>query len=159
MVPLGISSAAAVSVGRAVGAGDPAGARAAGWTAVIVGALFSSCAALCFLSFAGQIAGFYTHDPETIRVAVSLLGIAAAYQIFDSIQIISTGALRGLGNTRTAMVWNLLGYWIIGLPLGCWLCFVCGWGIVGLWDGLCAAILLAACGLGIELKTTAGYLT
>jgi multidrug resistance protein, MATE family len=159
MVPLGISSAAAVSVGRAVGAGDPAGARAAGWTAVIVGALFSSCAALCFLSFPGQIAGFYTHDPETIRVAVSLLGIAAAYQIFDSIQIISTGALRGLGNTRTAMVWNLLGYWIIGLPLGCWLCFVRGWGIVGLWDGLCAAILLAACGLGIELKTTAGYLT
>jgi MATE family multidrug resistance protein len=159
MVPLGISSAAAVSVGRALGAGDPAGARASGWTAVTVGVLFSSCAALCCLCFPRQIAELYTHDAATIRVAVTLLRIAAAYQIFDSIQIISTGALRGLGNTRTAMVWNLLGYWIVGLPLGCWLCFVRGWGVVGLWDGLCAAILLVTCGLWLKLKITSEYLT
>jgi multidrug resistance protein, MATE family len=144
MVPLGISSAAAVSVGRALGAGDREGARIAGWTAISLAAGFGACTALCFLLFPRQITELYTHDPKTIAVSMSLFGIAAVFQIFDGVQTISTGALRGLGNTRTPMVFNLLGYWFIGLPLGCWLCYGRGWGIVGLWYGLCTAILLAA---------------
>ena len=147
MVPLGISSAAAVSVGRALGSGDRPGARRAGWTAIALGEAFAVFAAVCFLVFPRQIAQAYTHDPQVVSLAVSLFGVAALFQLFDCVQVIATGALRGLGNTRTPMVWNLLGYWFIGLPLGYWLCFVKKWGPIGLWDGLCLALMLIGLGL------------
>ena len=147
MVPLGIASAAAVSVGRHMGSGDRQGAARAGWSALRIGVAFEILAALSFLIFPRQIARLYTHDPRVIAFAVTLLSIAAVFQLFDGLQVIATGALRGLGNTRTAMVWNLLGYWVIGLPLGCWLCFHLHWGAVGLWYGLCLALILIGLGL------------
>jgi MATE family multidrug resistance protein len=73
-----------------------------------------------------------------------LLGLAAAFQIFDGIQTVSTGALRGLGETRMAMLANLIGYWVLGLPLGLTLCFVLHWGIYGLWIGLLLALIVIA---------------
>jgi len=147
MVPLGISSAAAVSVGRALGAGDRREAARAGWTALGLGVVIEILSALSFLVFPRQIARLYTHDSKVVAFAVTLLSIAALFQLFDGLQAIATGALRGLGNTRTPMVWNLLGYWVIGLPLGCWLCFHLHWGAVGLWDGLCLALILIGLGL------------
>jgi MATE family multidrug resistance protein len=158
MVPLGIASAAAVSVGRHVGSGDRRGAARAGWTALGLGVSFEIFAALSFLVFPSQIARLYTHDARVVAFAVTLLYIAALFQVFDGLQAIATGALRGLGNTRTPMVWNLLGYWVIGLPLGCWLCFHLHWGAVGLWDGLCLALILIGLGLSavwwLESKVT-----
>ncbi len=74
----------------------------------------------------------------------SLLGIAAAFQIFDGIQTVSTGALRGLGETRVPMIANLVGYWVLGLPLGFILCFVLKWGIYGMWIGLTLALVVIA---------------
>jgi MATE family multidrug resistance protein len=147
MVPLGIASAAAVSVGRAIGAGDRPGAARAGWHALGIGVVYEFLSAFCFLVFPRQIARAYTADPKVIALSVSLLFIAAVFQLFDGLQTVATGALRGLGNTRTPMVWNLLGYWVIGLPLGCWLCFRQGWGVVGIWDGLCLALILIGLGL------------
>ncbi len=147
MVPLGIGSAAAVSVGKAIGAGDRAAAARAGWTAIAIALAFEVFAAAAFLLFPRQIASVYTHDPQVIALAVTLFLVAAVFQLFDGMQTVATGALRGLGNTRTPMVWNLVGYWVIGLPLGCWLCFSMGWGTVGLWDGLCAALVLIGLGL------------
>jgi MATE family multidrug resistance protein len=147
MVPLGIASAAAVSVGHAVGSGDRPGATRAGWTAIGLGVVFEVFAALSFLIFPRQIAHLYTPDGTVVSLAVTLLSIAAVFQLFDGVQIVATGALRGRGNTRTAMVLNLLGYWVIGLPLGCWLCFHSHWGAVGLWDGLCLALILIAVGV------------
>jgi MATE family multidrug resistance protein len=147
MVPLGIASAAAVSVGRAVGSGDRRGAARAGWTALGLGTVFEIVSAITFLVFPRQIAHLYTQDPRVVAFAVTLLFIAALFQLFDGLQTIATGALRGFGNTKTPMVWNLLGYWVIGLPLGCWLCFRLGWGAVGIWDGLCLALILIGLGL------------
>jgi MATE family multidrug resistance protein len=147
MVPLGISSAAAVSVGRAIGAGNSRGAKRAGWLAIGLGAGFEVFAAIGFVLFGGQIARLYTHDPGVVGLAVVLFRIAAVFQVFDGLQIIETGALRGKGNTRTPMVWNLVGYWFIGLPGGYWLCFVKDWGVVGIWDGLCLALILIGSGL------------
>ncbi len=147
MVPLGIGSAAAVSVGRAIGSGDRRAAARAGWTAMGIGVAFEAFSALSFLIFPRQIAGLYTRDARVISFAVTLLAIAAVFQLFDGLQTIATGALRGLGNTRTPMVWNLLCYWVIGLPLGCWLCFGLGWGATGLWYGLCLALILIGTGL------------
>jgi MATE family multidrug resistance protein len=79
-----------------------------------------------------------------MAVGPSLLGLAAAFQICDGIQTVSTGALRGLGETRIPMLANLVGYWVLGLPLGLTLCFVLRWGIYGLWIGLLVALFIIA---------------
>jgi MATE family multidrug resistance protein len=142
MVPLGISSAAAVRVGHLIGGGDPAGAGRAGWSAVACGAAFMSLAAITFLAIPERIARIYTADPAVIRMSVTLLAIAAAFQLFDGCQIVASGALRGAGNTRTPMLCNLVFYWFIGLPLGAVLCFHFGWGAPGLWVGLSAGLIL-----------------
>jgi MATE family multidrug resistance protein len=144
MVPLGISSAAAVSVGQAVGAGDGARARRAGWLALGLGTSFMLLAALVFFVAPTPLIALYTRDPQVMAVGPSLLGLAAIFQIFDGIQTVSTGSLRGLGETRVPMLANLVGYWVLGLPLGLTLCFALHWGIYGLWIGLTAALILIA---------------
>lgn len=147
MVPLGISAAAAVSVGRAIGANDPARARRAGWLALALGVGFMLCAAVAFVGIPKPLIALYTNDPRVLRVGPALLGLAALFQIFDGIQTVSTGALRGLGETRTPMVANLVGYWVLGLPLGLSLCFLLHWGIYGLWIGLTLALIVIAVSL------------
>jgi MATE family multidrug resistance protein len=144
MVPLGISAAAAVSVGQAVGAGDLERARRAGWLALALGTGFMLLAAVAFLAAPVPLIALYTRDPQVMAVGTSLLGIVAAFQIFDGIQTVSTGALRGLGETRIPMYANLVGYWVLGLPLGFFLCFVLHWGIYGLWIGLTLALVVIA---------------
>ncbi len=142
MVPLGISSAAAVRVGQALGRGDSAGAARAGWTAIGLGAAFMSCAAITFLTLPRAIAGLYTTEREVIEASVVILSIAAVFQLFDGVQVVASGALRGAGDTRTPMFANLVFYWFIGLPIGCWLCFRAHRGAAGLWVGLCLALVL-----------------
>jgi MATE family multidrug resistance protein len=144
MVPLGISAAAAVSVGHAVGAGDGARARRAGWLALGLGTSFMLLAAVVFLTAPVPLIALYTRDPAVMAVGPGLLALAAAFQIFDGIQTVSTGALRGLGETRIPMLANLIGYWALGLPLGLTLCFALRWGIYGLWIGLLAALIVIA---------------
>ena len=144
MVPLGISSAAAVAVGHAVGAGDPARARRAGWLALLLGVGFMALAGTAFLLFPRALVALYTSDPQVLKAASSLLLLAAAFQIFDGAQTVLTGALRGLGETRFPMLANLIGYWPLGLPLGIFLCFVLHWGILGLWTGLTVALIIVA---------------
>lgn len=142
MVPLGIGSAAAVRVGQALGRRDPRGARRAGWTAIALGALFMSCTALLFWIFPSYIVRIYTSDPAVIAVASGLLFVGAFFQLFDGVQVVGTGALRGAGDTRTPMICHAVFYWLVGLPLGAWLCFRAGWGAKGFWIGFCAALIL-----------------
>jgi len=142
MVPLGISSAAAVRVGQALGRKDPAGAGDAGGTAIFLGAAFMACAGVGLLAFPRGIARLFTPDEAVIQSTVGLLAAGAAFQLFDGIQTVATGALRGVGDTRTPMFCHFLAYWIIGLPLGAWLCFRMGWGAIGLWSGLSLALIL-----------------
>jgi MATE family multidrug resistance protein len=99
-------------------------------------------AAIAFLAVPTWIARLYTADPAVIRISVTLLAIAAVFQLFDGCQIVAAGALRGAGNTRTPMLCNLFFYWFIGLPAGWLLCFRAGWGAAGLWTGLCAGLIL-----------------
>jgi MATE family multidrug resistance protein len=142
MVPLGISSAAAVRVGQAIGRKDPVGAGEAGGTAIFLGAAFMACASAGLLLFPRWIARMYTPDETVIRSTILLLAAGAAFQLFDGIQTVATGALRGAGDTRTAMFCHFTAYWVIGLPLGAWLCFYRGWGAIGLWSGLSLALIL-----------------
>jgi MATE family multidrug resistance protein len=142
MVPLGIGAAAAVRVGQALGRGDVAAASRSGWTATLLGAGFMCCAAVVFLISPQPIIRAYTADANVMRVGVSLLAVSAAFQLFDGIQAVITGALRGAGDTRTPMICHLLAYWGLGLPMGYYLCFGRGWGAAGLWTGLCVAIIV-----------------
>ena len=142
MVPLGIGSAAAVRVGQTLGRKDPHGASRAGWTALALGAAFMSCMALVFWSVPSYIVRIYTPDPAVIAVASGLLFVGAFFQLFDGLQVVATGALRGAGDTRTPMICHLVFYWAVGLPVGSYLCFGLGWGAKGLWMGLCVALIL-----------------
>ena len=142
MVPLGIASAAAVRVGQALGRKDPHGATVAGGTAIFIGASFMTLAGVVLLAVPEWIARVYTTDMTVIRNTAALLAAGAAFQLFDGIQSVATGALRGAGDTRTPMLCHFTAYWIVGLPLGAWLCFRRGWGALGLWIGLSLALIL-----------------
>jgi len=145
MVPLGISSAAAVRVGQAIGRKDIPGAANAGTAAIFIGAAFMSIASIVLLVFPRWIARMYTPDEKIISSTVTLLMVCAAFQLFDGIQTVATGALRGTGDTRTPMLCHFAMYWLIGLPLGAWLCFRRGWGVTGLWAGLSLSLILIGC--------------
>jgi multidrug resistance protein, MATE family len=153
MVPLGMSSAAAVRVGNELGRSQRAStalervdalysARRAGWMAILLGVGFMGCAAIVFLAAPRELARIFTPNPEVIAMGAKLLLIAAAFQLFDGLQTVCTGALRGAGDTRTPMLANLIAYWMIGLPFGWVLCFKFGWGAQGLWLGLCLGLIL-----------------
>jgi len=142
MMPLGISSAAAVRVGQAIGRGDLPGAARAGWTALGLGALMMSAAALMLILVPHGIARLFTPDASIIGAAVVLLRICAFFQLFDGFQVVATGALRGVGDTRTPMLCHFTGYWIIGLPVGALLCFHYSLGAPGLWIGLSVGLIL-----------------
>jgi multidrug resistance protein, MATE family len=142
MVPLGISSVAAVRVGQAIGRNDLPGAADAGDTAIFIGAGFMALCSAALLLFPRPIARMYTPDAAVIHTTILLLAAGAAFQLFDGLQTVATGALRGAGDTRTPMFCHFTAYWIIGLPLGAWLCFRRHWGAVGLWSGLSLALIL-----------------
>ena len=142
MVPLGISSAAAVRVGQQLGRKDAVGARRAGWSAIMLGAAFMTCSGLVFVSISTLIARLFSPDPLVIRTGAKLLLVAAAFQLFDGLQTVATGALRGAGDTKTPMLANFIAYWLIGLPAGYVLCFRFGWGALGIWIGLCGGLMI-----------------
>lgn len=147
MVPLGLSAGTAVQVGNALGAGRPDVARRAGWTGIATGAAFMMAAAAVFTVAPTLLLRLYTADPAVIAVGVPLLLCAAAFQLFDGVQVVATGALRGSGDTRTPLVLNLIAHWGIGLPLGWWLCFRSGMGVIGLWLGVTLGLMLVGTAL------------
>jgi len=159
MVPLGISSAAAVQVGHRLGRGDARGAARSGWMALALGASVMSVAAVALLAAPRWIARLFTPQAEVIVAAATLLQIAAFFQLFDGLQVVATGALRGTGETRVPMACHFAGYWLIGLPLGMWLCFAKGWGAAGLWTGLSLGLILIGIALTIVWRRAAARFT
>ena len=145
MVPLGVSAAASTRVGNLVGAGLP-------WTfaarvSLVLGAGLMAGSASMFTLFPETLARFYTSDAEVVALAVTLLPIAAAFQLFDGIQVVAFAVLRGVGDLKLPVVANIVGYWALGLPLGAWLAFRGGWGPRGVFAGVaigvvCVAVLL-----------------
>jgi MATE family, multidrug efflux pump len=143
MVPLGLASAGAVRVGHAVGAGDGSRAAAAGWMAILLGIAFMASAATSFLVMPRTLIGLFTTDDAVLGVGSHLLFVAAVFQLFDGLQGVATGVLRGLGDTRTPMITNLVSHWLFGLPVGYSLCFTLGYGVIGLWIGLSTGLIIA----------------
>jgi multidrug resistance protein, MATE family len=144
MVPLGLASSGAVRVGHALGAGDPQRAARAGWTALATGSVIMLMIAVPFLALPGPLLRLFSDDPRVIGIGIGLLAIAAAFQLFDGAQAVTTGILRGAGDTRTPMVTNVVGHWVLGLPAGYALCFFYGWGVAGLWMGLSIGLVFVS---------------
>jgi MATE family multidrug resistance protein len=149
MVPLGISSAAAVRVGQAFGAKDWRGVVHRGWTALALGACFMASAGLVLATAPRLILRIYTVDATVVAGGAGLLRIAAVFQLFDGLQVVATGALRGVGDTRTPLFAHFAGYWLLGLPVAYVLCFPARWGAPGIWVGLSAALIA----IGLMLVT------
>ena len=81
-----------------------------------------------------------------------MIPIAGVFQIFDGIQVVASGVLRGLGDTRAPMVANLLGYWLVGIPVSIYLGFVAGLGPAGLWWGLVLGLGLVGTSLLLRVR-------
>jgi MATE family multidrug resistance protein len=154
MVPLGIGQAATARIAFELGAGRPAEARRAGRVALALGLGFMAATATGLWCFPRAIVGLYVDaaDPGNavlVGTALHLLAIAAAFQVFDGVQTIAAGVLRGYKDTTLPMLLAAIGYWGIGFVGGWLLAFPLGWGPVGLWWGLAlglavVALLLAA---------------
>ncbi len=152
MVPQGVASAAAVRVGQAIGAGDVGRARRAAAWALVSGAGFMLLAGLTFVLAPRPLARLFSAEPPVLAVAVALLPIAGVFQVFDGIQVVSIGVLRGLADTRTPVAVNLLGFWLVGVPLSWWLGFRRDAGPEGLWWGLVAGLLVVAIALLVRAR-------
>ncbi len=150
MVPLGVAAAGAVRVGQAIGRRDAQAAARSGWVALLLGTGFMAIAAVAFVAAPRLLIGAFTASQEVFVVGRRLLIVAGIFQLFDGLQGVSTGVLRGLGDTRTPMVSNLVGHWMLGLPIGYALCFWAGWGVVGLWVGLSLGLIA----IGLTLVIT-----
>lgn len=152
MVPLGVADAASILVGHAVGRGDLPGTRGAARAALLCGIGFMSCTAIAFLALPGPLTRLYTTDASVIAVAVGLIPLAGVFQVFDGTQVVAGGILRGLGETKVAMLVNLFGYWFFGLPVSYLLGFVLGLGPRGLWYGLVLGLAAVATILLVRVR-------
>jgi len=144
MVPLGVSIAGAVLVGQAIGRGDPTEARRAAVAALVCGVGFMLVSGITMLSFPGLLARAYTSDPTVQAIAATLIPLAGIFQVFDGTQVVSIGILRGTGDTRTPLVVNVVGYWLIGLPLAAYLGLGTALGPQGFWWGLVVGLAVVA---------------
>ncbi len=154
MIPLGIGSGATTRVGNLVGAGFPW--QRSGWLAIALGGSISVVAAVVFTTLPGPIARLFTSDAGVIAVVVILLPIAATFQVVDGLQVTAHGVLRGVGDVRVPMVFNVLAHWCIGLPTAALLAFGLDWGVAGVWWGLVAGLSTVGGLLLFRLRQLAG---
>jgi MATE family multidrug resistance protein len=163
MVPFSIGNAAAVRVGFHVGGGALRRARIAGFTAITLGISFMVLAALALLLASRQIFSLYLDAsdpnlPAVVALGTKLLMVAALFQVFDGGQAVASGCLRGLKDTRAALVAETLGYWGVGMPTGIAFAFWAGWGPIGLWAGWVPALAAVALLLCLRFRHRTGRL-
>jgi MATE family multidrug resistance protein len=150
MIPLGIGIAAGTRVGNLLGAGKPWGVAA--WTAVAMGLGVMSISGFFFSTFPAQILGLYRPEAAVLAVGVSILPIAGAFQLFDGVQAVSFGVLRGAGDMRMPALANVIGYYCVGLPLGWYLSQ--SMGARGIWMGLTLSLATVAILLVFRIRWT-----
>ncbi len=150
MVATGISAGGSILVGDAVGRKNQQDLMIAGRAALLLGAGFMACCAMIMACFAPFILSFYTKDMVVIDMAQKLLYIAAFFQLSDGIQCVSLGVLRGIGDTKIPTLITIISYWVIGIPLGYYLCFQLNWSLYGVWWALLFGLTFSAVFLSIR---------
>lgn len=144
MVPLGISMAASVRVGNEIGRGSSAAVRRAVTVSLIGGALVMVSFGLAFYFAPLPLARIVTDQEEILTVAILLIPLAGLFQVFDGLQVIAVGCLRGMADTRVPMLIHMAGFWAVGVAVGSLLAFPMGLGAPGLWWGLVAGLFATA---------------
>lgn len=161
MIHMGLSNAATVLVGRARGRGDAAGLRGVARTAVILSMAVAVTTMLIYLVLGEVMVGAFLApgDPERaviVPLGVTLLWVAALFQLADGGQAMAMGLLRGIQDTRTPMLIAAVSYWLVGIPVSYWLAFIAGFGGVGLWFGLVVGLMVAAIALMVRFWRAVG---
>ena len=164
MVPLGLGMAATVRVGHAYGARDAAGASRAGWTAFGLAMAFVTASAVVMaLAPRLLISAFMDilapRNAATLGFALGFVRIAALFQLADGAQAAFSNMLRGVQDSRAPMALALIGYWLIGAPVGLALGFLTPLGGLGLWIGLAVGLTAVALMLFVRwrAKERAGF--
>jgi MATE family multidrug resistance protein len=147
MLPLGVSLGASARVGNLIGEGDAPAMRHAVRVSLATGASVMTVSALLFVSLRWQLPRLFTNDPALCAVAAAVLPMAAAFQVADGTQVVAGGVLRAMGRPQAAAVVNLLGYYVLALPLGYALGFPLGLGLPGIWIGLTFGLIVIAAAL------------
>ncbi|MDB4988910.1 MAG: efflux family protein [Myxococcaceae bacterium] len=147
MVPLGFSIGTSTHVGQLLGSGERERAQDAAHTALKLLASYALCAGLLFVIARELLPGLYSRDPHVVRAVASVLPIAGAFQLFDGLQAGSSGILRGMGKPQVTALFNLVGYFAIGLPLACYLGLHTALGLRGIWIGYAVGLAFVAAGL------------
>jgi multidrug resistance protein, MATE family len=150
MVPLGLAMAITARVGRAVGRGDPEAARYSGLVGMAVCTGFMGLAALFLIFGRSWIAALYTQDPAVATLAMSLLIMAAIFQLSDGLQVGAAGALRGIKDTRIPMFYTVFAYWLIGFPTALAFSVWFDLGPRWIWAGLIVGLSIAAIALSLR---------
>lgn len=144
MLPLGLSTAVSIRIGRSIGEGRGSAVRTIGLGAVVAGTIFMTCSGLLFAFGGGLLAAGFTPDREVVAVAARLLVVAGIFQVFDGAQVICAGALRGLTDVKVPTIITFVAYWVVSLPLAYGLAFRTSLGPVGIWTGLATGLASAA---------------
>lgn len=155
MISLGLSASAAVLVGQSLGSRHDRRAVAFGARSLSLGVYAMIVTGLLMGVFARAIMKLFTDDAATVEGGIVLMRIAALFQVWDGLQAIGTGVLRGFGDSRTSMLANLVGHWMIGLPVGIFLGFQLHFGIAGIWSGLSIGLALVAIALVVDIRRRA----
>ena len=155
MGALGVSGATAVRVGRAIGAGRSP--RRPGLLGIGLGGAVMVFGAVAFWSAPRLLVSAFTHDAHVIQIGVVLLRIAAIFQLFDGMQVVAVGALRGAGDVRSPFVAHVMAHWFVGLPIALTLAFLFRLGAQGLWLGLTMGLVIVSIVLLVRfLRVTRG---
>jgi MATE family multidrug resistance protein len=144
MFPLGLSFAARIRIGHAVGSGETDRLPTIGLSTMSMGVLVMGLFAILLLVFGNSVAGWFVKEPEVVALAAGLLSIAGIFQIFDGLQVIAGGCLNGLSDVRVPTLTAFVAYWVIALPLAYYLGFVCHWNGSGVWISLAVGLGMAA---------------
>ncbi len=156
MMAVGVTQATTVLVGQAVGAGDAERARRSAGAGLVVAATVMTFTGIMFLAIPGLLARIYTPDLEVLGLAATLIPVAGIFQVFDGLQAVGSGVLRGVGDTLAPMLVNLVGFWMIGLPVSLYLAFPGGLGPLGLWWGMAAGLGAVAIFLLMRVRVRFG---
>lgn len=150
MMATGISSAAAIRVGNALGRGDRPGIRRAGVAAFALSVALMGTAGLLFLLFNHMLVGLYLTDAsgretaDVARMAATLVFMAGFFQLSDGVQVVGVGVLRGLSDVNVPTLITLFSYWLVALPTSYLLGFPLGYDAPGVWVGLLVGLTVAA---------------
>ena len=144
MVVSGIAAGSTIRVGNALGRKDPLNVRRAGMAGVGLGAVFMMFSAIMFLVGRNWLPTFFADEVQVLEIASVLMIMAAAFQLFDGIQAVALGILRGIQDVVIPTWITLLSYWGISIPLGCVLAFPLEMGVTGMWYGFVVSLLVAS---------------